>query len=89
MSKDGMLDPLEGLSSPIGLGTLAVTIALTRAVQQLAGKDSDVVVRALTAALDSEIFQNADPEVRKNFEAPIHQALKTATRVKALMNPSS
>ncbi|ROM84883.1 hypothetical protein V5F23_09880 [Pseudomonas sp. WP18] len=89
MSKDGMLDPLEGLNSPIGLGTLAVTLALTKAVQQLAGKDSEVVERALKAALETEIFKNAEPDVRKNFEAPIHQALKTAAETRALIKPGS
>lgn len=85
MSKDGMLDPVEGLNSPVGMGTLAVVIALTRAVQQIAGKDSEVVERQLQAALGSEIFKNAAPEVRKNFEAPIHQALKTAAETRALI----
>lgn len=85
MSKDGMLDPVEGLNSPVGMGTLAVAFALTRAVQQLAGKDSEVVEQALQDALKTDIFKNAAPEVRKNFEAPIHQALKTATETKALL----
>ncbi|WP_135005414.1 MULTISPECIES: hypothetical protein [Pseudomonas syringae group] len=85
MSKDGMLDPAEGLNSPIGLGTLAVTLALTKAVQQLAGKDSQVVEHALSAALETEIFKNAEPDVRKNFEAPIHQALKSAAEIRTLM----
>jgi hypothetical protein len=82
MPNDGRLDPLDGLSSPVGLGTLAVALALTRAIQRIAGKDSDVVIEELKHALTSELFNNADPQVRHNFESPIHRAIQTVTITK-------
>ncbi|WP_148059004.1 hypothetical protein [Pseudomonas chlororaphis] len=89
MTKDGMLDPVEGLNSPVGMGTLAVTLALTRAMQVLAGKNSEVIENALHDALASEIFNKADPAVRKSFEAPIRQALKVAETTKLQLAKAS
>jgi hypothetical protein len=86
MSTDGKLNPLEGLSSPVGLGTLAALTALTQAVQKLAGKDSNVVIQALEAALHPGPFANASAEVQKNYKAPIELALKTAKEVKAAIS---
>ncbi|MGE7815350.1 hypothetical protein ACQKMW_18245 [Pseudomonas sivasensis] len=86
MSKDGMLDPLEGLSSPVGMGTLAVAIALTRAVQVLAGKDSKVVDVFLQDALNSKIFENASAEVQQNFKAPIEKALKETQATRDMLS---
>jgi hypothetical protein len=89
VAKDGMLDPVEGLDSPVGMGSLAVTLALARAMQVLAGKDSKIIENALQDALASEIFNNADPTVRKSFEAPIKQALKVVEVTKSQMIKAS
>lgn len=86
MSKDGMLDPVEGLNSPVGMGTLAVTLALTRAVQVLAGKDSKVVDLFLQDALKSKLFENASTEVQQSFKAPIEKALKETQATREMLS---
>ncbi|KWV69682.1 MULTISPECIES: hypothetical protein [Pseudomonas] len=82
---DGKINPLEGLSSPIGMGTLAVTLALTRAVQAIAGKDSKVIDTFLQQALTSELFANCSEEIQTNFKAPIEKALKATAETRELL----
>ena len=83
---DGKIDPLEGLNSPVGLGTLSAVIALTRVVQALAGKDSDLVERTLHGALESNAFKGGDQLARTNFEAPIRQAIAMAKQTREELN---
>ncbi|MFG0461566.1 hypothetical protein ACF8GG_19875 [Pseudomonas sp. yb_1] len=82
MKEDGTLDPLEGLSSPVGMGTLAVTIAVARALQAIAGPDSKVIDLFLQDALKSKLFANASEDVQNNFKAPIEKALKEVQAVR-------
>ncbi|GEM_PF-5015689 len=84
MNDNGKIDPLDGLSSPITLGTLSALLALTRVVQILAGKDNALIDKAMETVKAPPGF--SDPETIKIFEGPARQIAAIARETRAAMN---
>lgn len=80
---DGKIDPLDGLSSPITLGTLGALLALTRVVQILAGKDSALIDKVMESVKAPPGF--TDPETIRVFEGPAKQIAEVAKETRAAM----
>lgn len=80
---DGKIDPLDGLSSPIALGTLSALLALTRVIQILAGKDSALIDKAMESVKAPHGF--TDPETIRVFEGPANQVTAVARETREAM----
>lgn len=83
MRDDGKIDPLEGLSSPLALGTLSALLALTKVVQILAGKDSALIDKAMESIKAPANFTN--PEAARVFEGPAQQVAAVAKETREAM----
>ncbi|WP_460061082.1 hypothetical protein [Pseudomonas sp. S2_A05] len=81
--KDGKIDPLDGMSSPITLGTLSALLAMTRVIQILAGKESKIIDKVMESIEAPAGI--SDPDARRVFEGPAKQIIEVAKETRKAM----